>query len=90
MNSFDSYEDGWEKPINKKKTFKDNPNGPYRLKITVRGVNWDVTIKSTSALDHKVKAICEKKATKNDLEVLKNYLEKEGFNDAAKKHNLFW
>jgi len=90
MDFFNSYNDGFDQPINKKKSFKDNPNGPYKLKITVKGINWDVTIKSTSPVDHKVKAISDKKASKNDLEVLKNYLEKEGFNDAAKKHNLFW
>jgi hypothetical protein len=86
----DDDDEFWKEQTKNKKTFKVNPKGPYTLKITVKGILWNVVIKSISHNDFKVKALSNKKASKNDLEVLKVYLDKEGFIDAAKKHNLYW
>ena len=70
--------------------FKVNPNGPYSFKMTFKGVKWDIKIENISLNDFKVTAKSNVKVKNNELEILKRYIQDEGFEQAARKHNLFW
>ena len=74
----------------KKKKLRTNPDGPYNVKFVFKNVNWDITIENESEDDFKVIARSDIKVSSDEIEVLKNYLQAEGFEDAATKHNLFW
>jgi hypothetical protein len=90
----DGYEDEDEEKIQKfqKKQgeFKTNPNGPYNFEMKFKGVHWIIKIESLSLNDFKVTAASDIKVRKKDLDILKKYLQDEGFEQAARKHNLFW
>ena len=70
--------------------FKTNPKGPYKIKFIFKGVNWDIKIQNISLEDFKVVARSSKKVNKTEIEILKKYLKDEGFEQAARKHNLYW
>jgi hypothetical protein len=70
--------------------FKTNPKGPYKIKFIFKGVNWDIKIQNVSLEDFKVVARSNKKVSQSELEILKKYLKDEGFEQAARKHNLYW
>jgi hypothetical protein len=74
----------------KSKKLKTNPAGPYELDIMFSGVNWNIVIENITIEDFKVTAKSDKKVNQNQINVLKKYLQDEGFEVAAKKHNLFW
>ena len=74
----------------KSKKLKLNPEGPYRFNFIFRGVNWDISIENVSYSDYKVTARSDKTVEPEEVDVLKKYLQTEGFEEAAKKHNLYW
>jgi hypothetical protein len=74
----------------KSKKVKTNPAGPYEIEFMFKGVNWNIVIENISMTDFKVTARSDKKIKKEELIILKRYLQDEGFEMAAKKHNLFW
>lgn len=74
----------------KKKKIKTNPSGPYNLKFQFKGVKWDITIENVTEDDYKVIARSDVKINESEIESLKYYLQEEGFEEEAKKHNLFW
>jgi hypothetical protein len=86
------YDDGYEEqdsPKEQQKT-RTNPKGSYIFNMIFKGVEWDIKIENLSLTDFKISAKAFEKVSKSELEVLKRYLIAEGFQDAAKKHNLFW
>jgi hypothetical protein len=86
----DFSEDTWKNPKSKSKKLRTNPAGPYELEITFKGVDWYIVIENLTMDDFKVTAKSEKKVKKDEVGILKKYLQDEGFELAAKKHNLFW
>jgi hypothetical protein len=83
--------EGWKalkKP--KQKNFKTNPAGPYNVKFQFKNIEWDITIKNITENDYKVIARSNIKVDQDEIEILKYYLQEEGFEEEAKKHNLFW
>ena len=86
----DFLEENWKQAKKKSKRPKTNPDGPYEVNITFKGVDWNIVIKNKNLDDFIVTASTDKKVSFEELEVLKKYLKDEGFEMAAKKHNLFW
>ena len=86
-NDGDEWKEKKKKPKGK---IKVNPAGPYQVELLFRGVNWNIVIENVSYDLFKVKAYSDKKISKDEISLLKKYLELEGFEDAAKKHNLYW
>jgi hypothetical protein len=83
--------EGWKLNHNKKrKKIRTNPAGPYIVNFIFKGVNWDITIENLSHDDYKVTASSNKKVSIEEVNILKKYLQDEGFEQAAKKHNLYW
>jgi hypothetical protein len=75
----------------KKKQLNPNPNGPYQIKDFIfLGKTWDIIIENVSNDELKVLAMTDDDVTEHDVDCLKNYIEKEGFEQAAIQHNLFW
>ena len=74
----------------KRKRIKTNPKGPYNLKFKFKSVNWDITIENVDENDYKVIAKSNVKVEPEMIEALKHYLQQEGFEEEAKKHNLYW
>ena len=73
---------------NFKKT--NNPKGPFTIDIKYKGIDFNVVIDSTSLFEYDVKVKTKNKKISHTIDSLKEYLEYEGFLDAARKHNLFW
>jgi len=90
IEDYNDYDDSsWNKKKSKK--LKQNPNGPYTIEDFVfKGVIWNIVIQNVSHDDFQVTAISNKKVKHDTLNVLKKYLKTEGFEEAARKHNLFW
>ena len=70
--------------------FKTNPNGNYKIQLTFKGVNWKIEIKNIDMDSYKIIARSNVKVDEDELEILKKYLIDEGFEHAARQHNLFW
>lgn len=70
--------------------FKTNPNGNYKLQLTFKGVNWKIEIKNLDMETYRVTAKSNVKVDSDELDILKKYLIDEGFEQAARQHNLFW
>jgi hypothetical protein len=70
--------------------FKTNPKGPYKIQFKFKNIDWNITIQNINFNDFKVVARSSVKVNKSELEILKKYLKDEGFEQAARKHNLFW
>lgn len=70
--------------------FKTNPNGNYKIQLTFKGVNWKIEIKNIDMDSYKIIARSNVKVDGDELEILKKYLIDEGFEHAARQHNLFW
>lgn len=70
--------------------FVTNPSGPYKLDLLYKGIKYKIMIKNLSEYEFDIFVRSNKKITKNEIESLKRYLEEEGFNNEATKHNLFW
>jgi hypothetical protein len=84
----DEYEiDQFQKKLGK---FKTNPKGPFKFKMTFKGVNWEIKIENVDMNDFKVTAKSNVKVDLDELEIIKRYLRDEGFEQAARKHNLYW
>lgn len=97
----DSYDDeeSWKKKQGKKKKLLTNPEGPYKLDITYRGIKFNVTIENVTFDRFKLCAIMEDQDYDENVEdskyqplilKLNQYLDSEGYFMAAKKHNLFF
>jgi hypothetical protein len=86
----DFSDESWKGSKKKSKKLKTNPAGPFEMEIIFRGTKWDIVIENITINDFKVTAKANKKVDKGQIEVLKKYLQDEGFEMAAKKHNLFW
>ena len=86
------YDDGEnEHNIKKyKKKLKLNPNGPYNVKMTFRGIYFDITIQNKKVDEFNITVKSSKKIDLNFLEILKRYLRDEGFEAEAQQWNLFW
>jgi hypothetical protein len=92
------YDDGYENEDEneilqfqkKQKDFTTNPAGPFKFKITFKGVNWSVKIESLSMQDFKITAKSNVKVAQEECEIFKKYIRDEGFEIAARKHNLYW
>jgi hypothetical protein len=82
--------DEWKRVSKKKKKIKTNPKGPYNLKFSFKKILWDITIENISENDYKVIARSNVKVDPEEIECLKHYLQAEGFEEEAKKHNLYW
>lgn len=74
----------------KSKKLKVNPAGPYEVELMFKGVNWHIVIENITFDDFKVTAKSDRKVKHEQVDILKRYLQAEGFEMAAKKHNLFW
>lgn len=74
----------------KRKKIRTNPSGPYNVRFQFKGVEWDITIENVTENDYKVTARSNIKVAENEIDVLKYYLQEEGFEEEAKKHNLLW
>ena len=73
----------------KRKNIKTNPSGPYNVKFKFKNVEWDITIENISEDDYKVTARSSIKVDEKEIDILKYYLQEEGFEEEAQKHNLF-
>lgn len=85
--------EGWKLNKNKKKKLSSNPNGHYKIEdFLFRGILWSkIIIENVTHDEFKVTASTEEEdINKEDLDSLRSYLSKEGFEQAARKHNLFW
>ena len=67
-----------------------NPQGPYKIKMDYRGVTCAIAISNVDEHEFDIKIRANKKLAPSQIEGLKEYLEAEGFNAEARKHNLFW
>lgn len=87
----DDYEgEEWKSVSKKKKKLKVNPNGPFNFKFSFKNILWDITIENTDENDYAVTARSNVKVGPEEIECLKHYLQAEGFEEEAKKHNLYW
>lgn len=89
------YDDGYEDEDNLKKheefdKIKTNPAGPYKISLTFKGVKWSIKIENIAINKFKINAKSNIKVARTEVDILKKYLKDEGFEMAAKKHNLFW
>lgn len=92
------YDDGYENEDEDKiqqfqknlGNFKTNPNGNYTVELTFKGVNWLIEIKNIDMDTYKIIARSNVKVDEDELDILKKYLVDEGFEHAARQHNLFW
>lgn len=67
-----------------------NPEGPYRVKLTYKGIDCHIQIKNINECEFDIRVKTNKKLNHSDLSGLKQYLDAEGFTNEARKHNLFW
>jgi hypothetical protein len=67
-----------------------NPQGPYRIKLTYKGIDCHIQMKSISECEFDIRVKTKQKMTESDLFGLKEYLDAEGFTNEARKHNLMW
>ena len=86
-SDFDEEKMKFEGDVKKTKT---NPAGPYKVKMVFKGVKWDIKIENVTLEMFKISAKSNVKVDKQEVEILKKYIKDEGFELAAKKHNLFW
>jgi hypothetical protein len=89
----DFSDESWKKSKyykGKSKKLNTNPSGPYELELMFKGVNWHIIIENIDINDFKVTAKSDEKVNSCKVNSLKKYLQDEGFEMAAKKHNLFW
>ena len=82
--------ESWKGSKKKSKKLNINPAGPFELEIIFRGIKLEIIIENTSINDFKVTVKANKKVDQGQINILKKYLQDEGFEMAAKKHNLFW
>jgi hypothetical protein len=80
----------WKGSKKKTKKLNTNPSGPYTLDLMFKGINWNIVIENLNINDFKVTVKSDKKVKIKEIDLLKRYLQAEGFEMAAKKHNLFW
>lgn len=67
-----------------------NPEGPYRVKLTYRGIDCHIQMKNVSECEFDIRVKTKQPMNETDLMGLKQYLDAEGFTNEARKHNLFW
>jgi hypothetical protein len=92
------YDDGYESEEENKiqqfqkdlGAFKTNPNGNYKVELMFKGIKWKIEIKNLDMERYKILAKSNVKVDPDELENLKRYLIAEGFEYAARQHNLFW
>lgn len=64
-------------------------NKGYKVNLTFKDVKCIVLINSIDDYEFEIYVKANKKLTPKDLQALKSYLESEGFNDEARKYNLY-
>lgn len=64
-------------------------NKCYKVNLTFKDVKCNVSINNIDDYEFEIYVKANKKLTPKDLQALKNYLESEGFNDEARKYNLY-
>jgi hypothetical protein len=74
----------------KSKRLKKNPRGLYNVNFIFKGIQWDITIDNIAYDEFKITAKSNVKVDQGEVDVLKRYLQDEGFEEAATKHNLEW
>jgi hypothetical protein len=89
------FDDGesWKSPQKErrvKKKLKTNPDGPYEIDLIFSGIEFNIVIENITHDDFKVIASTDADVKKDKITALKHYLETEGFQEEARKHNLFW
>lgn len=69
---------------------KSYPNkNIYSLKgIEIRGMKMNIKIKNSTDDEQSVSVECNEKLSDENLEMVKNYLNWEGFNEEARDYNL--
>lgn len=67
-----------------------NPEGPYRIKLTYKGIDCHIQMKNISENEFDIRVKTKQPMTSSELQGLKEYLDAEGFTVEATKHNLFW
>lgn len=66
-----------------------NKNKCYNINLIFKNVKCNVLINNIDDYEFEIRVKANKKMTSKDLQALKNYLESEGFNDEARKYNLY-
>ncbi len=64
-------------------------NKRYKINLTFKNVKCNILIKNIDDYEFEIYVKANKKLEPKDLQALKNYLESEGFNDEARKYNLY-
>ena len=64
-------------------------NKRYKVNLTFKNVKCNILIKNIDDYEFEIYVKANKKLESKDLQALKNYLESEGFNDEARKYNLY-
>lgn len=67
-----------------------NPKGPYRIKLTYKGIDCHIQMKSINEYEFDIRVKAKKPMQPSDLAGLREYLDAEGFTNEARKHNLMW
>lgn len=86
----DDFYEKKKSPSKRSKKLKKNPSGLYNVNLIFKGIQWDITIDNVSYDEFKITAKSNVKVNQDEVNVLKRYLQDEGFEDAATKHNLDW
>ena len=73
-----------------KGSYPQNPKGFYTINLTLRGIKCKVKIINDSY--NKFRIEVESKSILSDefLDFIGQYMQNEGFNEEARKHNLEW
>jgi hypothetical protein len=73
-----------------KGNYTQNPKGYYNVNLTLRGIRCNVKIINESYNKFKLEVQSKKILSDDFLKFIGEYLENEGFNEEARKHNLEW
>ncbi len=78
------------KKAKNKGSYQPNPNGHYNIDIVIRGIKCNVRIINESYNKFKFEVTSKKTLSQQFLDYIGDYLQKEGFSEEARKHNLEW
>ena len=78
------------KKTKNKGSYPQNPKGHYNIDLTLRGVKCNVRIINESYNKFKLEVSSKKTLSEEFLTFIGEYLNQEGFNEEARKHNLEW
>lgn len=80
-------EDGFEKSLS---NHVQNPAGYYKVKLDYQGIKCHIMIKNIDEYEFEIRVKSNKPLNPKQIEGLKSYLEAEGYNNEARKHNMLW